>query len=61
MKEADVIADKNSSRCAYTKGHIKEQGQSIDSLQSEVDTQERKVEKLENTLEAALKRIEHLE
>jgi predicted nucleic acid-binding Zn-ribbon protein len=37
------------------------QGQIIDSLQSEVETQERKLKRLENTLEAALKRIEHLE
>jgi predicted RNase H-like nuclease (RuvC/YqgF family) len=60
-KEADAIAYENSSACAYTKGHIKEQGNSIDSLQSEVDMQERKVEKLTNTLEATLKKIEHLE
>jgi predicted RNase H-like nuclease (RuvC/YqgF family) len=60
-KEADAISYENRSACAYTKGHIKEQGKSVDSLQSEVDTQERKAEKLANTLAAALKRIEHLE
>jgi hypothetical protein len=32
-KESDAIAYENSSACAYTKCHIKEQGKSIDSLQ----------------------------